>query len=354
MATSNRTKNIIYSLALVAVFLLVQLYRSYYPPQGIKESIKLEESLIHLQGTTMGVVAYNVKYIDSLKRDFQSEIDTLLKAFNQSLSTYVPDSEISRFNRQDSLEIKSRFFYPVLKASQEVYQNTEGAFDPTVAPLVNAWGFGFKEESLPTAARIDSLKALIGYDYITFNKQKIIKKKSKVMLDMSAVAKGYAVDVVADLLAEKGIKNYFVEIGGEIVCKGKNERDELWTLGITNPRYKEAGQAQAFKLVKIENKAMATSGNYENYHVIEGKKYAHTINPQTGYPIEHSLKSASVFAPDCMRADAYATAFMVLGFEKSKEILAKTPNLDAYLIYEDEKGNLIGFATEGIKAFIVE
>ncbi len=351
---SNRTKNIIYSLALLTTVALVYLYRSYFPSEEANAKIDPKNTLIHLKGTTFGVVAYNVKYIDSLQRDFQPEIDTLLKAFNQSLSTYLPSSEISRFNQQDSLVFESDFFYPVLQASREVFEATQGAFDPTVAPLVNAWGFGFKKEELPDKARIDSLKTLIGFDYIEFDERKVAKKKPNVMLDMSAIAKGYGVDVVATLLEKKGITNYFIEIGGEAVCKGKNERNELWTLGITNPRYKQPNEKPAYKLVKIENRAMATSGNYENYYIKDGKKYAHTISPQTGYPIEHSLKSASVFAPDCMRADAYATAFMVLGFEKSKEILAKLKNIDAYLIYEDEEGNLKSFATENIKKYVFD
>ncbi len=351
---SNRTKNILYSLALLTTVGLVYLYRSYFPNEEVASPNNQKVNLVHLQGKTFGVVAYNVKYIDSLHRDLQPEIDTMLKAFNQSLSTYIPSSEISRFNQQDSLVFESAFFYPVLKASQEVYQNTEGAFDPTVAPLVNAWGFGFKKEELPSKARIDSLRALIGFDYITFDEKKVIKTKSNVMLDMSAIAKGYGVDAVAALLEDEGISSYFIEIGGEVACKGKNERNELWTLGITNPKYKEPNEKPAYKLVKIENRAMATSGNYENYYIKDGKKYAHTISPATGYPIEHSLRSASVFAPDCMRADAYATAFMVLGLEESKKVLAKVKDIDAYLIYEDEAGNLKGFATKGIEKYIFD
>ncbi|NJL12728.1 MAG: FAD:protein FMN transferase [Microscillaceae bacterium] len=351
---NNRQKNIAYSLVLLSLVGLVYLYRLYTSPTP-EAPASGQKTLRHLKGITMGVVAYNVKYLDAENRDFQAEIDTLLKSFNRSLSTYDPASEISRFNQDRApFTFESSFFYPVVARSREIYEITAGAFDPTVAPLVNAWGFGFKKQVLPSPAQVDSLRKLIGYAKITFDQKQIRKNQPGVMLDFSAIAKGYGVDCVAKLLESKGIQNFMVEIGGEVVAKGVNEEGKAWVLGITHPRYKQPGQPSLFKTVMLQNRAMATSGNYENYYIKDGKKYVHTIDPTTGYPVEHSLKSASVFAPDCMTADAYATAFMVMGVERTKTVLKKIKDVDVFLIYEDERGNLQSFASAGIAAQVKE
>ncbi len=346
---NNLQKNALYSLVLVIVMVSV-----YYCRQSQNGQVSEAGSLVEVEGTTMGVVQYHIKYLDEHNRDFKAEIDTLLADFNQSLSTYIPDSEISRFNQGDSvLSFESDFFYPVLQKSQEVYQATNGAFDPTVGPLVRAWGFGEREiTEIPSDETVDSLQKLIGFDQIQFDQKQVRKAQAQMRLDFSAIAKGYAVDRVAQLLTSKGIQNYLVEIGQEVVCKGKNARGETWVIGIVNPRYQDSGENPTQAAVQLEDRAIATSGNYENYYIKDGKKYAHTIDPKTGYPVEHALLSASVFAPDCMTADAYATAFMVMGTEKAKATAQKQTDLDVLLIYSDEAGKMQTFASEGIKKYM--
>ena len=304
--------------------------------------------LVEFSGLTMGTIGYNVKYFDAEARDFSQEIDSLLKVWNLSLSTYIPESEISRFNKGlDCFEFESEYFYPVLKASSKVFEQSNGAFDPTVGPLVNAWGFGPEKSMLPDSSVVDSLRMLVGFDKINFNENEVCKSNPGSQLDFSAVAKGYAVDVVADYLESYGIENLLVEIGGELLCKGTKNDDQPWRTAIEDPTV-AVYERDYLAVVNLRDKAVATSGKYRNYYVKDGIKYAHTLDPKSGFPISHRLLSASVFAGNCMEADAYATAFMVLGLEKSKEILANNPELDAYLIYSKEDGEIGTFITDGI------
>ena len=296
----------------------------------------------------MGTIGYSVKYFNEDGKNYASEIDSLLKVWNLSLSTYIPTSEISRFNTgSDCFEFESEYFLPVLEASKKVYEISGGAFDPTVGPLVNSWGFGPEKSMAPDSSKVDSLLVLVGYNKIHFDENKVCKDISGMKLDFSAVAKGYAVDVLAAYLETKGIKNLMVEIGGELICKGTKNDSVPWRTAIEDP---EVGpyERKILSVVQLKDRAVATSGNYRNYYVKDGKKYVHTINPATGYPIIHNLLSASAFADNCMLADAYATAFMVLGVEKTKEVLSKDNSIDAYLIYTGENGEILTFASEGI------
>jgi thiamine biosynthesis lipoprotein len=304
---------------------------------------------VELQGATMGTV-YHIKYLDAEARNFQTGIDSLLEVFNQSLNHYLPDAEISQFNRQDSFRFVLPYFYPVLQKSEEVYQKTKGAFDPTVAPLINAWGFGPEGGQLPDSLQVDSLLQLVGFHHIRFTENYVVKDTPHVQLNFSAIAKGYGIDVVAVYLQQQGIQHMMVEIGGEVRCQGVNQVGEPWRIGIDSPV--EEGDMMA--TVAVKDKALATSGNYRNYYIKDGKKYTHTINPQTGYPVQHNLLSATVFANDCMTADAYATAFMVLGLEESKKILNQEGSLDAYLIFDDGNGGLSSYRTPGIADAITE
>lgn len=303
----------------------------------------------YLTGKTMGPITYNVKYFDPNSQHYQTQVDSLLKVFNQSLNTYIPESEISGFNRDSAFTFQLPFFYPVLKRSQEIYNMTSGAFDPTVMPVINAWGFGPEKEIKKDSAYLDSLMTFVGFNNIDFNEKQVWKKDRRAELDFSAVAKGYGVDEVAHYLKDKGIENLFVEIGGEVYAKGKNlQKDTFWSVGILDPNSDELNQFY-YAIVTLENKAMATSGNYFNYHIIDSVKYGHTIDPTTGFPIVHSLLSASIFADDCMTADAVATACMVMGVEKSKAFFNEHPEMDAFLIYTDQDGNMQSYATPGIK-----
>lgn len=329
-----------------AVVLLIALFVVWKYRQGQTA----EE--IQLTGTTMGTIAYNIKYLDSEKRDFKVEVDSLLRDFNQALSTYIPDSEISVFNRENAVTFSLPYFPEVLKASAEVYARSGGAFDPTVGQLIDAWGFGAGDAIDPDSAQIDSLLDYVGFGKISFDEQKVSKTVKELRLNFSAVAKGQAIDVVGDFLSDQGIGDYMVEIGGEVRCKGKNKSGELWTIGIEVPDEHKVGAI--FDAVKLENRGMATSGNYRNFRLLEdGRKVAHTIDPVMGFPKMQTLLSATVFAPDCMYADAYATACMVLGLDEARKLILADSSLEAYFIYADEEGNIQTYISPGMTNFTV-
>ncbi|SHM64940.1 thiamine biosynthesis lipoprotein [Cyclobacterium lianum] len=340
-------KNIIYSILLLLVVFMVYLYRqNKESPMPVLD----EGPKVVISGPTMGT-SYRIVYLDEGRRDFKKEVDALLMEINDALSTYIPESEISRFNRMDTLDFESSHFYPVLQKSKAVYEATNGAFDPTVGPLVNAWGFGPEGASLQDSTGVRQLLDQVGFDQLVFDENRISKINSDVYLDLSAVAKGYGVDKLAELLREKGIRDYLVEVGGELVSSGLNEKGELWKVGISRPEIE--GQANdLYSILALDNKGMATSGNYRNFYIKDSVKYSHTISPFTGYPVEHSLLSATVVAEDCMTADAFATAFMVLGVEKAREITESMPTLEVFLIYNDEQGRLQSFVSEGLIPYI--
>lgn len=275
------------------------------------------------------------------KREVESEVfDSLFTQINQSLSPFEQNSIISRVNRSEEVVVDS-FFSRVFLRAQEISKETEGAFDITVAPLVNAWGFGFQYSDTITPSLIDSLKEFVGYQKVSLDANKIVKQNQNLMLDASAIAKGYSCDVVANYFIENGISDFMIEIGGEVVTRGINSRGEKWVIGITQPREDNSINAPTLQdCINLGNGAMATSGNYRQFYYKEGRRYSHTINPQTGYPVEHSLLSATVLADDCMTADALATAFMVKGLDWSYSFVEGNPNLAAYFIYSDKQDSL--------------
>ena len=289
---------------------------------------------------------YSVTY--QSKTDLKTSIDSMLKVFDGSLSPFNDTATISRINRNERV-IADELFATVFRKSMEVSEATGGAFDITVAPLVNAWGFGFKQGSFPDSMMVDSLLQLIGYEKVSMNEQgEVVKQDERMMLNCSAIAKGYAVDVIANLLKSKGVKNMMVDIGGEVVVHGKNPKEKKWRIGINKPVDDSLATNQELeRIVEITDAAIATSGNYRNFYYNNGKKYAHTIDPSTGYPVQHSLLSATVVANDCMTADAYATAFMVMGVEKALEMAESNPAIEAFFIFSDEEGNLQTCQTSG-------
>ena len=225
--------------------------------------------------------------------------------------------------------------------AEQIADNTNGSFDITVAPLVNTWGFGFKTGNPPSKMAIDSLRSIVGYKKVSLHNNRITKTDPRVMLDCSAIAKGYGCDVVARLLQRHGIENYMVEIGGEVVTHGISEKRLPWKIGVTKPTDDSLAVDKELQTVlNVKNMAMATSGNYRNFYYKNGKKYAHTIDPKTGYPVQHNILSATVLAKHCAEADAYATSFMVMGLDGAKKVLKEHPELMAYLIYADHKGNM--------------
>ena len=321
---------------------------------GLLFSCEQPAPYIKHTGRTQGTY-YNITYESPDSVDYEKEIVQLLRDFSESLSIYNPNSLISRINQNDSTAIVDDFFYTVFIKSVEINQASGGVFDITVAPLVNLWGFGFtgdRPEIDPK--KIDSLLQYVGMDKIRIEGNQVVKDFPGVMLDMNAVAKGYSVDLVASFLKEKGCRNYLVNIGGEIVVQGVNDSGIIWRVEIERP-VDRAGHGEARQaIVRLNNRAMATSGNYRRFFEIDGVKYAHTIDVKTGYPVRHNLLSATVVADDCMTADAWATACMASGLEKSIELLSQHTELEGLLIYSDENGNYKVYSTEGMNAIYVQ
>ncbi|MCF0182805.1 MAG: FAD:protein FMN transferase [Bacteroidaceae bacterium] len=262
--------------------------------------------------------------------------DSCLKVMDdvdRSLSMFNKESQLTALNNE-GLIVMNGITRQVLTLALEVSGETDGAFDITVGPLVNAWGFGYKNGTLPDSMRIDSLMQHIGYERLLIDGDTARLTDNEATLDCSAIAKGFACDTVANYLLAHGARNVMVEIGGEVVTHGVNAKGKPWSVGISKPS-EDLDDQGVMEIITLNNGAMATSGNYRNFRVEDGRKIAHTIDPHTGYPVQHSLLSATVFAPTCAMADAYATSFMVMGLEESKRILSLHPELSAYLIYDD-------------------
>ena len=289
----------------------------------------------HNSGYIFGT-SYNITY--QCDDDHKADIEKVLVDVDASLSPFNDTSIITHVNRNEDV-VLDKLFLDVFRLAQKINEDTEGAFDITVAPLVNAWGFGFKNGVNPDEKVIDSLRQVVGFQKVRLEGDKIVKTDPRVMLDCSAIAKGYGVDVVANLLRKFGIKNFMVEIGGEVVTSGVNRERMPWRIGVTKPTDDSLSINNELQtVINVTDKAMATSGNYRNFYYKGGRKYAHTIDPKTGYPVQHSILSATVIADDCATADAYATSFMVMGLEKSKKVLERHPEMMVYFIYSDEKG----------------
>ena len=296
-----------------------------------QQSIPYQKNSAFIFGTT-----YNISY--QCDSDLTEGIKAELMKVDYSLSPFNEKSIITAVNQNKDVLLDGMFL-EVFNKAMLISKDTEGAFDITVAPLVNAWGFGFKNGTQPTPHQVDSLRQIVGYEKVALVDGKIQKKDSRIMLDCSAIAKGYGSDVVARYLRSKGVTNFMVEIGGEIVTSGVNSQRLPWKIGVTKPTddsLSVSGEIQT--VLNVTDKAMATSGNYRNFYYKGGKKFAHTIDPKTGYPVQHNILSATVFAKSCAVADAYATSFMVMGMEKAQQLLEQHPELMAYLIYSDEDG----------------
>lgn len=277
--------------------------------------------------------------------DLSHSIKDELMKVDFSLSPFNEKSVITAINNNQEVT-PDKMFMDVFTLAMEVSRETEGAFDITVAPLVNAWGFGFKNGRKPTTQQVDSLRRIIGYQKVSVVNGKIHKQDPRMMLDCSAIAKGYGTDVVARFLRSRGVNNYMVEVGGEIVTKGVNPDRLPWKVGVIKPDDDSLNVSHKLQTVlNVTDIAMATSGNYRRFYYKNGKKYAHTIDPKTGYPVQHNILSATVLAKTCAQADAYATSFMVLGFDGAKKILERHPELMAYFIYDDGQGkNAVWFS----------
>lgn len=295
------------------------------------------------EGLVFGTV-YRVTYQSD--SNLKADIEARLAEVDSSLSTFNKASVISHVNRNEAVVLDSSFIH-VVRQAQAVSEQTHGAFDITVAPLVNAWGFGFRESAGVDSLTVDSIRQFVGYQKIALQGDSLSKADPRIMLDCSAIAKGFGVDAVAALLSERGVKNFMVEIGGEVVLRGKNPRMEAWRIGVNKPIDDSLSVNQELQTVlALSDIGMATSGNYRNFYYKGGKKYAHTIDPRTGYPVQHSLLSATVLARDCTTADAYATAFMVMGVDSALAFCQQHPDLDAYFICAAPDGTFQTFQTE--------
>ncbi|MCW3787539.1 FAD:protein FMN transferase [Plebeiibacterium sediminum] len=302
-------------------------------------------------GTFYHIIYQPVKENDLINKGVANELSKV----DWALSTFKDTSTISRFNVSEKGSYVDSMLKYVYQSGVEINRNTEGAFDMTVAPLVNAWGFGFKKKDSITSLLIDSLLMNVGMEKIQLKENFLSKSKPGIMFDASAIAKGYGVDVVADYLGSQGIDNYMVEIGGEIRVHGVNNKGIAWRVGIDKPIDDRAAVNREIQdVLSLTNVGLATSGNYRNFYIKDGQKYAHTIDPKTGYPVQHSLLSASIIAPECMVADGYATACMVMGVEKSMEVISALPGIEGYFIYVDDEGNNQVKYTEGFKDYVVK
>lgn len=304
------------------------------------ESVKLE-------GLAFGTT-YHITYFDADQNNFSKSIDSLFNSINKSLSTYIPNSDISKINSGDSSVIVDDYFKEVFQKSATIYNDTDGVFDPTIGILVNAWGFG-PERALQNldSVKVNQLLNLVGFDKVNLQNNKIEKENDSIYFDFNAIAKGYAVDVAGRFLESKGITNYLLEMGGELRARGLNEaKSKLWKVGIENPNFD--GTRSIEKIIELNNEAMATSGNYRKFKIdsVSGKKYAHIINSKTGYPSRNNLLSVSIIAAlDCANVDAYATAVMAMSLDKAKNFLENRNKLKAFIIYSDENGKINTFET---------
>lgn len=301
-------------------------------------SCEKEAKNTHVVGEVFGT-SFSIKYEAKNKPDFQKQFDSLFQIVNQSMSTYIKDSDISKINRNED-SIVDAHFINVFKASKDIYKKTEGSFDPTIGALVNAWDFGPEDNIVSLdSLKIDSLMRYVGLDKVTLIDNKIVKPKG-VFIDFNAIAKGYGVDVIGMFLESQGVENYLVEIGGEIRSKGINvEKQSEWKIGVEMPHFD--GTQSILKAISIRDASMATSGTYRKFKTDEeGNKYSHIIDPETGYPSKTNLLSISVIAKDCMTADAYATAFKVMGVDKVKAFLYTHKHLKVFAIFQNEHGDM--------------
>ena len=317
-------------MKILSYLLLVAALCSCQPRKA--EYVKMQGRIF---GTYYSIIYQPIQENDTLDKGVLEQLNQV----NASLSTYEDTSTISKFNKSKVGVEVDEMMIKVISTGKKVYDDTDGAFDMTVGPLVNAWGFGFKKKENITEARIDSLMFNVGMNMIQLDGSYLHKSKPGIIIDASAIAKGFGVDVAADYLASQGIENYMVEIGGEIRAQGVNHKGTPWRVGIDKPIDDKAALNRELQaILSLTNVGLATSGNYRNFYIEDGKKYAHTIDPKTGYPVQHSLLSASIIAQDCMTADAYATACMVMGLEKSFNLIDSLANTEGYFIFVDEKG----------------
>ena len=311
----------------------------------------------HFQGLTMGTTYHVTVVTGWFQRTsgLQDAIELRLKEINQSMSTYIHDSEISRFNRFQRAGRPfpvSRDFFTVMKTARTIYRLSDGAWDGTVNPLVNLWGFGPQTgpRRMPSPEDIAARLTAVGFSNIVIKEPHIlIKKRADITLDLSSIAKGYGVDQVAGVIASRGFKDYLVEIGGEVFASGHRKDGKLWRIGINRPR-PGAGAGEVYRVIPLDNAAMATSGDYRNFFTFNGIRYSHVVDPKTGYPVSNSVISVSIIADHCSFADGLATAVMVMGPEKGLRLLKRLEAVEGLIVVQSTDDRLVDFASSGFKS----
>jgi thiamine biosynthesis lipoprotein len=311
-----------------------------------------QHELKYIEGFTQGT-SYHIQYIDAKNRNFKKPIERLFKKFDSSVSTYQSNSLISKINHNLKYGRTDDYFDACFLKAKEIWLLTGGAFDPTVYPLVNAWGFGPEKKDKLEQAKIDSLLTFVGFEKITLTDGKITKSDPRVSLDFNAFAQGYSVDLVSDFLTQKGVKSFVVEIGGEVYVHGKRD-GQAWKVGLEQPIENKESKNPITILFELEDIGVATSGNYRKFTVENGVKIAHHIDPKTGIPTSNQLLSASIFTDQCISSDALATAILVMGLDKAKLFLEEHPEIQAYLIYSDADGKYQVFITPKLIDWIAD
>ncbi len=311
-----------------------------------------------IEGATQGTT-YKITYLSEKRVVSKSTIDEVFEQFSFSLSTYIDTSLISRINHsQDTLFEIDEYFYEVFRISEEIFLLADGAFNPAVMPLVHFWGFGVRKNLDRDTTLLDSLRKLVSFESFSVfeaDKKYFLRKSiGLAQLDFNAVAQGYSADVIGFFLEQNKITNYMVEVGGEVRCRGINPKGEFWNIGIDRPVASEAHNRKLKAIISLDNHSLATSGNYRKFREQEGMKYGHTINPATGYPEVNNTLSVTVITSDCAKADALATAFMVMGYEKAYEWATNADDVEAYFIYSDSAGNMLNKQTEGLNKWLRE
>ena len=302
-----------------------------------------------ISGFTQGTT-YHITYEDLIDQDLAPSVDSIFKIFDLTFSAYIPNSIVSRINNNDSTVVLNELFIELYTKAVEISNDTHGALDLTVGPLVNAWGFGPEKRLKMNATKVDSLMQFVGMDKIKIHGKRLIKQLPGIKIDVNSIAQGYSVDVIYRYFENLGIKNFMVEIGGEVRSKGNNPDDESWRVGLDKPSQEKSIPGQNLQtIIVLNNKAVTTSGNYRKFIEEDGHKYSHIIDPHTGYPYKNSLLSVTVIAKDALTADGYDTPLMVLGLEGAMAVLKRHPELDAYLIYADENGDYRVEYTKGIE-----
>lgn len=317
-----------------------------------KKEIKESSTEIVIKGEAQGTT-YTIKYLaEEYEEGLKEKFDSVLRAIDMSMSTYIPTSSISHLNHGDTVTVDD-MFTAVFKLSNKINLETEGAFDPTIGPLIKAWGFDYSNPQLMDSSLVDSLLKSCGFKQFTLEGNRIYANTEFARINFNAVAQGYSVEVMRLLLDKRNIQNYYIELGGELKVKGKNKFGDWWIIGIDRPDGANLDRNLAQRIF-LENSAMATSGNYRKFYEVDGKRYSHTLNPKTGYPAENSLLSATVITGDCGTADALATAFMVMGKEKSVNYLEKHDEIKAYLISSSVNGEFETYVTPNLEKYLLK